>query len=114
MSTVWTKSVAVEGIYEGRDRASGELKWTATPVDLVFGSHAELRAIAEVYAESGGEARFVSDFVGMEVIPKAGTLLGYDDEAPVTTPYDECVLIMPSRRMVPGQTAVRLGQFTDA
>ncbi|MDJ0941581.1 MAG: catalase/peroxidase HPI [Woeseiaceae bacterium] len=63
MGTVWTKSSSQEGIYEGRDRATGELKWTATPVDLVFGSHAELRAIAEVYAEDGGEQRFVNDFV---------------------------------------------------
>ena len=50
-------------LYEGHDRASGELKWKATPVDLVFGSHAELRAIAEVYAENGGEEKFVTDFV---------------------------------------------------
>ena len=63
MSTVWTKSSESEGIYEGRDRATGKLRWTATPVDLVFGSHAELRAIAEVYAEMGGEEKFVSDFV---------------------------------------------------
>ena len=52
-----------EGIYEGRDRATGELRWTATPVDLVFGSHAELRAIAEVYAEDGGQQKFLRDFV---------------------------------------------------
>jgi catalase-peroxidase len=63
MSTVWTKSSQEAGIYEGRDRESGELRWTATPVDLVFGSHAELRAIAEVYAENGGEEKFVNDFV---------------------------------------------------
>jgi len=63
MSTMWTKSSKTVGIYEGRDRATGELKWTATPVDLVFGSHAELRAVAEVYAENGGEEKFVSDFV---------------------------------------------------
>ncbi len=63
MSTAWTKSSKEVGIYEGRDRATGELKWTATPVDLVFGSHAELRAIAEVYAEDGGEEKFVADFV---------------------------------------------------
>ena len=62
MSTVWTKA-SEPGIYEGRDRETGELKWTATPVDLVFGSHAELRAVAEVYAEKGGEERFVNDFV---------------------------------------------------
>ncbi|MBT8078053.1 MAG: catalase/peroxidase HPI, partial [Gammaproteobacteria bacterium] len=63
MSTQWTKSPGAEGIYEGRDRSTGELKWTATPVDLIFGSHSELRAIAEVYAASDGEEKFVQDFV---------------------------------------------------
>ena len=63
MSSEWSKSSSEEGIYEARDRASGELRWTATPVDLVFGSHAELRAIAEVYAEDGSEQKFVNDFV---------------------------------------------------
>ncbi len=63
MSTKWTKAADAKGIYEGRDRATGKLKWTATPVDLVFGSHAELRAVAEVYAENGGEQKFVGDFV---------------------------------------------------
>jgi catalase-peroxidase len=62
MSTRWTKANDY-GIYEGRDRASGEVKYTATPVDLVFGSHSELRAIAEVYAAGDGEAQFVEDFV---------------------------------------------------
>jgi catalase-peroxidase len=63
MSTKWTKSSKSDGIYEGRDRSTGKLKWTATPVDLVFGSHSELRAVAEVYAEVGGQEKFVSDFV---------------------------------------------------
>jgi catalase-peroxidase len=63
MSTRWSPSDRSAGIYEGHDRASGNLKWTATPVDLVFGSHAELRAVAEVYAENGGEEKFVNDFV---------------------------------------------------
>ena len=63
MSTMWTPSEADAGIYEGRDRATGEVKWTATPVDLVFGSQAELRAIAELYAANGGQERFVADFV---------------------------------------------------
>jgi catalase-peroxidase len=63
MSTMWRKAPETSGIYQGLDRASGELKWTATPVDLIFGSHAELRAVAEVYAENGGEARFVGDFL---------------------------------------------------
>jgi len=62
MSTQWSKSNATEGLYEGRDRKSGALKWTATPVDLVFGSNSELRAIAEVYAATDGNARFVQDF----------------------------------------------------
>jgi catalase-peroxidase len=63
MSTKWTKSSETAGIYEGHDRVTGELKWQATPVDLVFGSHAELRAVAEVYAENGGQEKFVTDFV---------------------------------------------------
>jgi catalase-peroxidase len=62
-STVWSKSAKMDGIYEGRDRSSGKLKWKATPVDLAFGSSAELRAIAEVYASSDGEDKFVNDFV---------------------------------------------------
>ncbi len=63
MSTKWSKSSTAEGVYEGRDRGTGELKWTATPVDLVIGSQAELRAVAEVYAEAGAQKRFVLDFV---------------------------------------------------
>ncbi|HQR48831.1 MAG TPA: catalase/peroxidase HPI [Steroidobacteraceae bacterium] len=63
MSTKWSKSPTSEGVYEGRDRKSGALKWTATPVDLVFGSNTELRAVAEVYGSSDGQERFVRDFV---------------------------------------------------
>ena len=62
MSTEWVKS-SDAGVYEGRDRETGKVKWTATPVDLVFGSQSELRSIAEVYAEAGGEEKFISDFV---------------------------------------------------
>jgi len=62
MSTQWTKS-STDGIYEGHDRASGKLKWTATPVDLIFGSNSELRAVAEVYAEDDAKEKFVHDFV---------------------------------------------------
>jgi catalase-peroxidase len=54
---------AAGGVYEGRDRRDGRVKWTATAVDLVFGSHSQLRAIAEVYASSDGEERFLRDFV---------------------------------------------------
>ncbi|NIM70360.1 MAG: catalase/peroxidase HPI [Xanthomonadales bacterium] len=63
MSTQWQQSSTSEGIYEGRDRGTLELKWTATPVDLVFGSNAELRAVAEVYAADDGRDKFVRDFV---------------------------------------------------
>jgi len=63
MSTQWTRSATDAGVYEGRDRESMEVKWTATPVDLVFGSAAELRTIAEVYASNDGESKFVGDFV---------------------------------------------------
>ncbi len=63
MSTQWSKSPKAEGVYEGRDRKTGEVRWTATPVDLVIGSHAELRAIAELYAADDGHEKFVRDFV---------------------------------------------------
>lgn len=63
MGTEWAKSDKDETVYEGRDRATGKLKWTATPVDLVFGANSELRAISEAYAESDAEATFVTDFV---------------------------------------------------
>lgn len=62
MSTEWKKS-SEEGLYEGIDRKTGDIKWTATPVDLIFGSHSELRAIAEVYAANDGKDKFMTDFV---------------------------------------------------
>jgi catalase-peroxidase len=62
MQTAWRKS-STEGVYEGFDRDSGKTKWTATPVDLVFGSNSELRAVAEVYAANDGKEKFVKDFV---------------------------------------------------
>lgn len=63
MSTEWSKSSTSEGIYEGRDRGTGELQWTATPVDLIFGSNTELRAVAEVYAADDAREKFIQDFV---------------------------------------------------
>ena len=63
MGNKWTKSPSEAGLYEGRDIKSGQLKWTATPVDLIFGSNSELRAVAEVYAASDGEKKFAQDFV---------------------------------------------------
>jgi len=63
MSTQWGRSSASDAVLEGRDRRTGDLKWTATTVDLVFGSNAQLRAIAEVYASSDAQKDFVADFV---------------------------------------------------
>jgi len=60
--TVWQPAAAGGGVFEGRDRVTGERRWTATRVDLVFGSNSQLRAIAEVYACADGEAKFVRDF----------------------------------------------------
>lgn len=63
MGTVWSPLAGARGIYEGRDRTSHELKWTGTRVDLIFGSHAQLRAIAEVYGQSDAQEKFARDFV---------------------------------------------------
>jgi len=63
MGTKWQKSATSEGVLEGRDRATGDLKWTGTVVDLVFGSNSQLRALAEVYACSDSQKAFVRDFV---------------------------------------------------
>ena len=62
-STVWTKSIQEEGLFEGRTRDSGQLKWTATPIDLIFGSNSELRAVAEAYAAGDAKQQFLADFV---------------------------------------------------
>ena len=61
MGTVWQP--AGEDVYEGRDRKTGELKWTGTRVDLIFGSHSQLRAFAEVYGSSDAKEKFAGDFV---------------------------------------------------
>jgi len=63
MKTKWQKSASSEGVLEGHNRATGELKWTGTIVDLVFGSNSQLRALAEVYASGDGQQAFVRDFV---------------------------------------------------
>jgi catalase-peroxidase len=63
MATSWTPTSEAGELFEGRDRATGALRWLATRVDLVFGSNAQLRAIAEVYAQNDGAERFVADFV---------------------------------------------------
>ncbi|HNF86948.1 MAG TPA: catalase-peroxidase, partial [bacterium] len=56
-------SPGAKGVFEGRDRTTGELRWTGTRVDLVFGSNSQLRALAEVYAQSDAQKKFVQDFV---------------------------------------------------
>ena len=63
IGTAWRPSASEENVYEGRDRATGESKWTATAADLVFGAHSQLRALAEVYASDDAEEKFVRDFV---------------------------------------------------
>jgi len=63
MTTEWHPTAASDDVFEGRDRVSGELKWTGTRCDLVFGSNSQLRAIAEVYAADDASAKFVADFV---------------------------------------------------
>jgi len=63
MGISWQKSASAEGVLEGRNRATGELKWTGTVIDLVFGSNSQLRALAEVYACSDAQQKFVTDFV---------------------------------------------------
>jgi catalase-peroxidase len=63
MNTTWKAQGESKEIFEGRDAKTGELKWTATRVDLIFGSHSELRALAEVYASEDAKEKFVTDFV---------------------------------------------------
>jgi catalase-peroxidase len=63
MSTEWKPTTEAKDLFEGRDRKTGELKWTASRVDLVFGSNSQLRALVEVYASSDAQEKFVQDFV---------------------------------------------------
>jgi catalase-peroxidase len=63
MGTEWKASASSEGVFEGHDRATGEVKWTGTAVDLVFGSNSQLRALSEVYGSDDAHEKFVHDFV---------------------------------------------------
>ena len=63
IDTVWQPTATSDDVFEGRDRATGALKWTGTRCDLIFGSHSQLRALAEVYASQDAAAKFVTDFV---------------------------------------------------
>ena len=80
-----------------------------------FAAHPKQRVIqvTEAVTIAGERFDFTADYRGLEVLPEKGTLIGRDDGREVRTPYDNCVLIMPSRRLVKGQTAVRLGRFVD-
>jgi predicted deacylase len=69
--------------------------------------------VTEAITVGSGNFRFVEDYRGLEVIAKAGTRIAREDDRDVRTPYDDCVLIMPSRRLLPGQTAVRLGRYVE-
>jgi predicted deacylase len=80
-----------------------------------FAAHPRQRVIevTEAVTIEGARFEFADDFRGLEVLPEKGSLIGRDDGREVRTPYADCVLIMPSRRLVKGQTAVRLGRFVD-
>ncbi len=80
-----------------------------------FAAHPRQRVIevTEAVTIAGERFDFAGEFRGLEVLPEKGTLIGRDDGHEVRTPYDNCVLIMPSRRLVKGQTAVRLGRYID-
>jgi predicted deacylase len=74
---------------------------------------AQLIQVTEAVTISGNEFQFADNYIGMEIIGQAGTVIGWDDTREVRTPYDNCVLIMPSKRLYQGQTAVRLGRIID-
>jgi hypothetical protein len=80
-----------------------------------FTAHPTQRVIqvTEAVTIAGDAFEFVQDFRGLEVLPHKGTLIGRDNGREVRTPYDDCILIMPSRRLVKGQTAVRLGRYVE-
>jgi hypothetical protein len=69
--------------------------------------------VTDVVTVTADRFEFTKDFLGLEVVRERGTVIGYDGSRPVTTPYDSCVLILPSRGLSRGQTAVRLGRFRD-
>lgn len=78
-----------------------------------FDAHPNQRVIqvTEAVTISGDRFDFIAPYRGLEIIPKKGTVIAHEDEREIRTPYDECILIMPSRRLLRGQTAVRLGRF---
>ncbi|MFI4948029.1 MAG: succinylglutamate desuccinylase/aspartoacylase family protein [Alphaproteobacteria bacterium] len=81
--------------------------------DFAAHPHQRVIEVTEAVTITGQRFDFTEDFRGLEVIPEKGTVIGHDDGRKVRTPYDDCVLIMPSRKLVRGQTAVRLGRYLD-
>ncbi|HEV2301785.1 MAG TPA: succinylglutamate desuccinylase/aspartoacylase family protein, partial [Stellaceae bacterium] len=96
--------VALGALTEEEARPLGGPDFDAQPRQRVI-------EVTEAVTITGEEFEFAGDFYGLEVLPKKGTLIGRDDGREVRTPYDDCVLIMPSRRLAKGHTAVRLGRF---
>ena len=93
-----------------REQRSGLIVMT----DAFNTSHRQrIIEVTQAVTISGARFDFASDFHGLEMLPEKGALIGHDDGREVRTPYDNCVLIMPSRRLVKGQTAVRLGRYID-
>jgi predicted deacylase len=104
---VMLRFLIVLGIVTRDDVAAlGEADFAAMPRQRVI-------EVTEAVTIAGDHFDFAGDFRGLEVLAEKGTLIGRDGEREVLTPYDNCVLIMPSRRLVRGQTAVRLGRFVD-
>jgi predicted deacylase len=103
LETTW-RFLAASGIFAA-DRAAQIL---AAPVPAQ-----RLITVTDAVTIASDDFRFAADYRGLEIIAKAGTIIGRDSGHEIRTPYDECVLIMPSRRLVRGQTAVRLGRFGD-
>ena len=96
--------LAVTGILEGSEAA----RVLAAPV-----KPQRVIAVTEAVTVASPDFHFLRDFRGLEIIPKAGTVIAQDGGRDITTPYDDCVLIMPSRYLAPSQTAVRLGRYAD-
>jgi predicted deacylase len=98
--------IALEVVTRDDVAALGEADFDAHPQQRVI-------EVTDAVTISGDNFDFADNFRGLEVLPKKGTLIGRDGDREVLTPYDNCVLVMPSRRLVRGQTAVRLGRFVD-
>jgi hypothetical protein len=98
--------IALDVVTRDDVAALGGPDFDATPMQKVI-------EVTQAVTITGNRFEFVEPYVGLEVISKQGSLIGHDGDREVRTPYENCVLIMPSRRLVRGQTAVRLGRYID-